>query len=67
MTCPYFLDGQTAGARAQCIGVAVPFEPSSIEQIDYCTTGRFRSCLLYRNAGRDLALAIHREVVRALG
>lgn len=67
MTCPYFLDGQTAGAGVLCIGVTVPFEPSSIEQIDYCMTSVFRSCPLYRNAGRDLALAIHREVVRALG
>ncbi len=67
MACPYFLDGETAGASALCIGVIVPFEPSSMEQIDYCTTGRFRSCPLYRNAGRDLALAIHREAARAVG
>ena len=67
MTCPYFLDWQTAGASALCIGVTIPFEPSGMEQTDYCTTARYRTCPLYRDAGSDLNLAIRREVARALG
>jgi hypothetical protein len=45
----------------------VPFKPSRIDRIEHCTTGRHRLCPLFRNAGSDLSLAIHREVARAIG
>jgi hypothetical protein len=67
MKCPYYIDDAITGSTAMCFGVVVPFEPSRIDQIDYCTTGRHRHCPLYRNAGRDLSLAIHQEVSRAIG
>ncbi|MEK6617452.1 MAG: hypothetical protein AABY90_02030 [Nitrospirota bacterium] len=67
MKCPYFVDHRTTGTTSQCFGVIVPFEPSSIDQIDFCTSGRHRWCPLYRNASNDLSLAIHREVARAIG
>ncbi|MEW6545245.1 MAG: hypothetical protein AB1411_16775 [Nitrospirota bacterium] len=67
MRCPHFIEERTTGATSLCIAVIVPFEPSTIERIDYCTTGRHRHCPLYRNASNDLSLAIHREVARAVG
>ena len=67
MKCPYFTGDEIAEATAMCFGAVVPFEPSRIDRIEYCTTGRHRHCPLYRNAGNDLSLAIHREVARAIG
>ena len=67
MKCRYFVGEETTGTTALCFGVVVPFEPSRIDRIDYCTTGRHRHCPLFRNASSDLSLAIHREVVRAIG
>jgi len=67
MKCPYFVDADTTLTTTLCFGVVVPFEPSRIDRIGYCTTSRHRHCRLYRNAGSDLSLAIHREVARAIG
>ncbi len=67
MKCPYFVDRRITGTTSQCVGVVVPFEPSSIDQRDFCTSGRHRHCPLYRHAGNDLSVAIHREVARAIG
>jgi hypothetical protein len=67
MKCPYYAEEETAGTNALCLGVVVPFEPSSIDRIEHCTTGRHRHCPLFRNAGSDLSLLIHREVARAIG
>lgn len=67
MKCPYYVEEETTGTNALCFGAVVPFEPSRIDRIDYCATGRHRHCPLYRNACRDLSLAIHREVARAIG
>lgn len=67
MKCPYFVDRPTIGTTAQCFGVVVPFEPSTIDRIDFCASGRHRHCPLYRQASGDLSLAIHREVSRAIG
>lgn len=67
MKCRYFVGEEITGATALCFGVVVPFEPSRIDQIDYCTNGRHRHCPLFRNASSDLSLAIHREVARAIG
>jgi hypothetical protein len=67
MTCPYFVHRQTSGTTALCFGIVVPFEPSSTDQVDLCTSGRHRHCRLYRKACDDLSPAIHREVARAIG
>ena len=67
MRCPHFTDEETTKTTDQCLALIVPFEPSLIDRIDYCTTGRHRSCPLFRNASSDLAVAIHREVERAIG
>ena len=67
MKCPYFVDVATSEWTALCFGVVVPFEPSRIDRIEHCTTDRHRHCPLFRNAGSDLSLAIHREVARAIG
>jgi hypothetical protein len=67
MKCPHFIEEEMPGTMGLCLGVVVPFEPSRIDQIDYCTTGRHRHCPLYRNASSDLSLAIHQEVTRAIG
>ena len=65
--CPYYVDRATTGTHPQCWGVVVPFEPSSLEQRQFCSSGLHRHCPLYRQANRDLTLAIHREVERAIG
>jgi len=67
MKCPCFVEEDITGTTPQCFGLLIPFEPSSIDQSDYCTTGRHRSCPLFRNASSDLSLAVHREVARAVG
>jgi len=67
MNCPYFVADESTGTTAQCFGLIVQFEPSTIDQVEYCTTGRHRQCPLYRNAGSDSSLAIQREVARAIG
>ena len=67
MKCPYYRNDEATGATALCHGVVVPFEPSRVDQSEYCTTGRHRRCPLFRNAGSDLSLSIHREVARAIG
>jgi hypothetical protein len=66
MKCPHFVDEETTGTTAQCFAASVAFEPSSIEQMKHCMSGRHRLCPLYRYASRDLSLAIHREVARAI-
>ena len=66
MKCPYFVDEQHTW-DAQCRATVVPFEPSRIDQIDYCTMSRHLYCPLYRNACGDLSLEIHKEVLRAVG
>jgi hypothetical protein len=67
MKCPYFVDEQSTGTTTQCFAANIPFEPSSMEQLKHCTSSRHRLCSLYRYASRDLSLAIHREVARAIG
>lgn len=67
MKCPYYAEEEITGTSALCLGVTVPFEPSRIDRIEHCTTGRHWHCPLFRNAGSDLSLAIHREVARAIG
>ncbi len=67
MKCPYYVEEETTGTTALCLGVVVPFEPSRIDRVEHCTTGRHRQCPLFRDAGSDLSLAIHREVARAIG
>nr|MBI3613338.1 hypothetical protein [Nitrospirota bacterium] len=67
MTCPHFVGKETTGITALCFGAFLPFKPSSTEQDDLCTSGLHRACPLYRSAGSDLRLAIHREVARAIG
>jgi len=67
MKCPHYVEEETAETNALCLGVVVPFEPSRIDRIEHCTTGRHRHCPLFRNACSDLSLAIHREVARAIG
>jgi hypothetical protein len=47
-------------------GDVVQFEPSE-KDLEYCATDRHRWCPLYRNASRDLALAIQQEAARATG
>ena len=65
MKCPYFTDEQASGT-AECRATIVPFEPSTIDQVDYCATGRHRVCPLYRNACGDRSLSIHQEAMRVL-
>jgi hypothetical protein len=48
------------------LGTVVSFEPSE-KDLEYCATDRHRWCPLYRNAGRDLALALQQETARAIG
>ena len=67
MKCPYYAEEEITGSAAVCFGAVVPFEPSRIDRIDHCTTGRHRHCPLYRNADSDLSLAIRLEVARAIG
>ena len=67
MWCPYYADEESTGTTAQCFGLIVPFEPSTIDRTQYCTTSRHRYCPLYRNACSDLSIEIHREVARAIG
>ena len=67
MKCRYYVEEDSTGTTDLCVGTEIAFEPSRIDRIDYCTTGRHRLCPLYRNAGSDLSLAIHQEVARAIG
>lgn len=67
MKCPYFVEGPTTETASQCLGVVIPFEPSSVDELQYCTTGRHRYCPLFKSAGRELSLAIHHEIARAIG
>lgn len=67
MTCLHCVNKETTGITALCVGAFLPIKPSSTEQNGLCTSGLHRSCSLYRNAGSDLRLAIHREVARAVG
>lgn len=66
MKCPYYRQGRMAGAGPLCLGTVVSFEPSE-KDLEYCATDRHRWCPLYRNAGRDLALALQQETARAIG
>lgn len=67
MTCPHYRDQDEDETTALCMAIIVPFAPSASERSDSCTTGLHTSCPLYRSAGRDLSLAIHHEVARAIG
>jgi hypothetical protein len=66
MKCPYYHPNRAAGAAPLCLGAVVQFEPSE-KDLEYCATDRHRWCPLYRNAGRDLALAVQQEAARATG
>ena len=66
MKCPYYCHALASGAVPLCLGTVVPFEPSE-KDLDFCAMDRHRWCPLYRNAGRDLALAAQREAARAIG
>lgn len=66
MKCPYFMDSQSSEVPGQCFGIVVPFEPSTIDRVVFCTTSRHRHCPLFRNATSNLTLEIHREVARAV-
>lgn len=66
MKCPYYHQARGSGAGPVCLGTAVAFEPSE-KDLDFCATDRHRWCPLYRNAGRDIALAIQDEAARATG
>jgi hypothetical protein len=65
MKCPYFLD-EHLNPTAECRATIVPFEPSRIDRIDYCLTGRHRYCPLFRNACNDRSLPINHETTRSL-
>jgi hypothetical protein len=67
MHCPHFVDERRTGTVSQCVGSAMAFEPSTVDQRDFCRSGRYRHCPLYRQACRSLVLEIHREVARAVG
>lgn len=67
MRCPYFVEPRDGGEPAHCVGVAVPFEPSWMDQLQFCRAGRHRSCPLYRTAREAPSPAVQREVARALG
>ncbi len=67
MKCPYFVDWRDTGTASQCLGVVVPFEPTPIDQRDFCLSGRHQHCPSHRPTGYDLSLEIHREVTRAIG
>jgi hypothetical protein len=66
MTCPHFFE-EHRSMSALCLGVAVQFEPSVVDQLNFCRTVGHRHCPLYRNAVDDLSLEIHQEVARAIG
>ncbi len=66
MKCPYYRQSRATGAAPLCLGTVVPFEPSE-KDLDYCITDRHRWCPLYRNVGRDLALAVQQEAATAIG
>ena len=66
MKCPHFVE-EHRSMSALCLGVVVPFEPSRLDQLNFCRSGRHRHCPLYRNAVDDLSLEIHQEVARAIG
>lgn len=66
MKCPYFRQGRAAGTAPLCLGNVVPFEPSDMD-LEYCATERHRWCPLYRNAGRDVALAAQQDAALAIG
>lgn len=66
MKCPYYRQNRPTGASPLCLGTVVSFEPSE-KDLEYCATDRHRWCPLYRNAGRDLALAVQQEAARATG
>ena len=66
-TCPHFIDGQTAGAGSLCIGGVIPFEPSASIQTEWCATRQFEACRLFQALSAEPSLAIHQEVIRAVG
>lgn len=67
MSCPHFASKERTGVTGLCFAVVLPFTPAADEQRSYCQTGLHESCSLYRAASRDLSLAIHQEVARAIG
>jgi len=66
MKCPYYHQPRATTVAPLCLGTVVPFEPSE-KDLEYCGSERHRWCPLYRNAGRDLAMAIQQEAARATG
>jgi hypothetical protein len=66
MKCPYYRQIRSTGAAPLCLGTVVPFEPSE-KDMEYCATDRHRWCPLYRNVGRDVALAVRRDVADVVG
>ncbi len=41
MKCPHFVE-EHRSMSALCLGVVVPFEPSRVDQLNFCRTGRHR-------------------------
>ena len=67
MSCPHFASKHQTGVTGLCFAVVLPFSPSADEQRYYCTSGLHEACSLHRTARRNLSLAIHQEVARAIG
>lgn len=67
MNCPHFASKDQTGVTGLCLAVVLPFKPDAEEQRHYCKTDLHESCSLYRSASRNLTLAIHQEVARAIG
>jgi hypothetical protein len=65
MKCPYFAEKQIP-LVPECRATIVPFEPSTIDQIDYCGTRGHRICPLYRNACGDRSLMTNQDENRIL-
>jgi hypothetical protein len=66
MTCPYLVSESPSDDR-QCTARPFVFEPSIVDQIDFCTSTRYPVCPLYRQANGTLLQAIAVEVHRAIG
>lgn len=66
MKCPYYHQACASGAVPLVPGNHGPLRAQR-KGLDYCATDRHRWCLLYRNAGRELALAAQQEAACAIG
>ncbi len=67
MNCLHDVYERGMGPTPACIGDILSFEPHSTEPVDSSTLDRPRHGPFYRNVSRNLSLAIHREVARAIG